>query len=128
MSAITNVSSPVSLPLARISRAVVAALAAPLRRLAQAYRNRSSAAVLAGLDDRMLADIGLTRSDVRDAFAEPLWNDPTCLLHARARERRLNRHHVAFGLNEAWLAAPPLAPTEASSARRPTGGLASRSN
>jgi uncharacterized protein YjiS (DUF1127 family) len=111
MSAITNVSRPVSLPLARIVRTLAAALAMPLRRLAQAYRNRSSAAVLAGLDDRMLADIGLTRSDVRDAFAEPLWNDPTYLLRARALERRLNRHHAAFGLNEAWFAAPPLAPT-----------------
>jgi hypothetical protein len=41
-----------------------------------------------------------------------LWNDPTYLLRARALERRLNRHCVAFGLNEAWLAAPPLAPTD----------------
>ena len=30
-----------------------------------------------GLDDRMLADIGLTRGDVRDAFSEPVWRDPT---------------------------------------------------
>jgi uncharacterized protein YjiS (DUF1127 family) len=112
MSAITNVSMPVSQPLGRIARPLWAALVRGLKRVAQAYRNRNSAAVLAGLDDRMLADIGLTRSDVRDAFAEPLWNDPTYLLRARALERRLNRHRVAFGLNEAWLAAPPLAPTD----------------
>ena len=39
-----------------------------VRRLAQAYRNRNDASVLARLDDRMLADIGITRSDVRDAL------------------------------------------------------------
>ena len=31
-------------------------------------------------NDRMLSDIGLTRGDVADAYAEPLWRDPTALL------------------------------------------------
>ena len=39
----------------------------------------------------MLADIGITRSDLRDAFSEPFWDDPTALLRERAIERRLNR-------------------------------------
>jgi uncharacterized protein YjiS (DUF1127 family) len=56
--------------------------------LLRALRNRAAAAVLARVDDRMLADIGLTRGDVRDAFAEPIWHDPTDLLRARAAERR----------------------------------------
>ena len=47
--------------------------------------------MLAGLDRRMLADIGLTRSDLNDAFSEPFWEDPTALLRERAIERRLNR-------------------------------------
>ena len=47
---------------------------------------------LAELDDRMLADIGLTRSDLRDAYAEPLWHDPTDVLARRAAERRFGRH------------------------------------
>jgi Domain of unknown function (DUF1127) len=51
-------------------------------------RSRADAAVLARGDDRMLADIGLTRCDVRDAFSEPMWRDPTSLLRARANERR----------------------------------------
>jgi len=38
----------------------------------------------------MLADIGITRADVRDAFSEPFWDDPTALLRERALERRLN--------------------------------------
>ena len=42
----------------------------------------------------MLADIGLTRSDVADAFSEPVWQDPTALLAERAIERRLNRPTV----------------------------------
>ena len=58
------------------------------RDLLRTSRNRADAAVLARVDDRMLADIGLTRGDVRDAFAEPIWRDPTDLLRARADERR----------------------------------------
>ena len=57
----------------------------------RAYFNRRDVQVLAGFDDRMLADIGLTRGDVRDAVAEPLWRDPTNILIARAQERRLSR-------------------------------------
>jgi hypothetical protein len=46
---------------------------------------------LAALDDRMLADIGLTRCDLRDAFAELPWRDPSEILVRRAAERRV--HH-----------------------------------
>jgi uncharacterized protein YjiS (DUF1127 family) len=46
---------------------------------------------LVGFDDRMLADIGLTRGDLRDAISEPLWRDPTAILVARSRERRTAR-------------------------------------
>ena len=41
-----------------------------------------------GFDDRMLADIGLTRRDVREAFSEPIWRDPTDLLAERVAGRR----------------------------------------
>jgi hypothetical protein len=41
---------------------------------------------LAGADDRMLKDIGLDRSDLRSASAEPLYRDPTALLASRAGE------------------------------------------
>lgn len=58
------------------------------RRVAQRMKNRRAADRLAALDDRMLADIGLTRSDLRDAYAEPLWHDPTDMLARRAAERR----------------------------------------
>jgi hypothetical protein len=41
-------------------------------------------AVLSGLDERMLRDIGLTRNDVCDAIRQPLWRDPTAVLASRA--------------------------------------------
>jgi uncharacterized protein YjiS (DUF1127 family) len=62
-----------------------------LKAMARARRHRREAAALAGLDGRMLADIGISRSDVRDAFSEPFWDDPTALLRERALERRWSR-------------------------------------
>jgi uncharacterized protein YjiS (DUF1127 family) len=70
-------------------------LACAIRRLAHRIRNRRAAFQLSRLDDRMLADIGLTRSDLRDAYAEPLWHDPTDVLAQRAAERRLSRRPAA---------------------------------
>ena len=62
-----------------------------LKQISRARRNRRDAILLAGLDRRMLADIGITRNDVQDAFSEPFWEDPTALLRQRAIERRWNR-------------------------------------
>lgn len=50
--------------------------------------HRRAMAQLTGLDDRMLRDIGLTRADLRDATAAPLFADPTRVLVLRATERR----------------------------------------
>ncbi len=77
-----------------LARAFVAGLSLIthwLKQLARARRHRREAAMLSGLDRRMLADIGITRSDVRDAFSEPFWEDPTALLRERAIERRWSR-------------------------------------
>jgi uncharacterized protein YjiS (DUF1127 family) len=62
-----------------------------LKIVARARRHRREAHQLAKLDRRMLADIGITRADVSDAFSEPFWEDPTALLRERAIERRMNR-------------------------------------
>ena len=75
--------------LVRALLALVALVTHWLKRLARAQRHRREAHVLAGLDRHMLADIGVTRSDLRDAFSEPFWDDPTALLRERAIERRL---------------------------------------
>jgi uncharacterized protein YjiS (DUF1127 family) len=109
MTATTNLLDPAA---ASPWWASIAAAARRIRQLVRAYRNRSTATALAGFDDRMLADIGLTRSDVRDAFAEPLWQDPTELLRARALERRRARHSFLPGLCDSAVTAPPLVPMD----------------
>ena len=81
-------------PAATLLRAFLALLALVtrwLKELARARRHRREAAALAGLDRRMLADIGINRADLRDAFSEPFWEDPTALLRERAGERRRSR-------------------------------------
>jgi len=62
-----------------------------LKRLVARIKNRHDAMRLAALDDRMLRDIGLNRSDLRDAFAELPWRDPSEVLARRAAERRPRR-------------------------------------
>lgn len=90
--------------------AVAGFVALRLKRVILGFKHRRDAAMLAGLDERMLADIGLTRGDVRDAISEPLWRDPTAILVSRAEERRTHRRRVAFGLS-GRVTAPSLAPT-----------------
>jgi uncharacterized protein YjiS (DUF1127 family) len=75
----------------RVFAALLAFVTYWLKQMARIRKHRREAAALAGLDRRMLADIGLTRSDVADAFSEPFWDDPTALLHERVQERRLYR-------------------------------------
>ena len=77
--------------LTRVLGAAVNVVFISVKSVARAVRHRRDAQMLAGLDHRMLADIGLTQSDVQDAVSEPLWADPTALLKERAVERRMNR-------------------------------------
>jgi uncharacterized protein DUF1127 len=90
--------------------AVAGFVALRVKSLILGFKHRRDAAMLAGLDERMLADIGLTRGDVRDAISEPLWRDPTAILVSRAEERRVYRRRVAFGL-PGRVTAPSLAPS-----------------
>ena len=91
--------------------AVYGYVVARSRDLLQLAKNRRDAVALSGLDDRMLADIGLTRGDVRDAFSEPVWRDPTAILVSRAHERRINRRRVVLGLSDRAFDAPSIVPT-----------------
>jgi len=106
MSALTTSAVPAVLTQA------VAAVGATVRRMSQrfveAWRWRSHAAVLASLDDYMLRDIGLTRCDLDDALAEPLWRDPTAVLVRRQSERRAYRWTIAAPV--ARHAAPSIVP------------------
>src|SRR5689334_10860757 len=71
-----------------------------VRAVLQTLKNRRDATILAGMDEHMLSDIGLTRGDVRDAFSEPVWRDPTAILVSRVHERRINRRRVKMRLVE----------------------------
>jgi uncharacterized protein YjiS (DUF1127 family) len=81
---------------ARSLRAFSQLLANGTVQLARAMRHRREAQILARLDAKMLADIGLTQADVRDAFSEPLWRDPTGVLATRISERRSARRRTIF--------------------------------
>lgn len=48
--------------------------------LAKAFKDRREVVNLAEFDERMLKDIGLTRSDVESALAEPLHHHPSWVL------------------------------------------------
>jgi uncharacterized protein YjiS (DUF1127 family) len=78
-------------PFGRMIFAAAGLVMARLRQLAVAFRHRHDATVLLRFDDRMLADIGLTRRDVREAFSEPVWRDPTDLLAERVAGGRPSR-------------------------------------
>lgn len=85
-------------------------VASRLVNFVRAYKNRRDIQLLAGFDDYMLRDIGLTRGDLRDAAAEPLWRDPTSILVTRVRERRGRHQPQPSGLSPQLHDAPPLAP------------------
>lgn len=69
-------------------RALVRAAVNGVANICRAVRHRQDLAILAGADERTLADIGLNRTDVRDALSQPVWRDPSELLILRAGERR----------------------------------------
>ena len=88
------------------------------RGVLEVLKNRRDAASLAGLDDRMLADIGLTRGDLRDAYSEPVWRDPTAILVSRVQERRVNRRRFSLSLSAKLFEAPSIVPASSAPARK----------
>jgi uncharacterized protein YjiS (DUF1127 family) len=110
MTAITETSKTVPTPVAQVLIAFAGIVVRGVRKVAQAAKHRHDAATLAGLDDHMLADIGLTRGDLRDAYAQPLWRDPTVTLASRVGERRANRARVRFGAARRETPAPSIVP------------------
>ena len=92
MPAITALTVSALVPFGRALAAEFGRIGRSLRTFGRILKHRRDAGRLAGLDDRMLADIGITRSDLRDAYSAPLWQDPTDTLAKRASEhRRLGR-------------------------------------
>src|SRR5664279_4091032 len=106
MPAITALTVSAATPVARAMAILAGRARRGLKQLAEKVKNRHDAMRLAELDDRMLSDIGLNRSDLRDAYALPLWRDPSDVLARRAAERRGTRQR----------AQPPCAPVTTVSA------------
>src|SRR5437868_4494933 len=97
MPAITALTVSAATPVARALAILAGRARRGLKQLAEKVKNRHDAMRLAELDDRMLADIGLHRSDLRDAFAELPWRDPSDVLVRRAAERRAGRRLTDVG-------------------------------
>ena len=84
--ALTTMTAPGMAALGQFARSLV--------ELAKALRHRREIKNLAEFDDRMLADIGLTRSDVTSALDEPLTRNPSWVLVRRA-ERHSRSERLA---------------------------------
>src|SRR5947207_2882789 len=84
-----------------------AALAQGVWQAAVAVKRRRDLSQLADRDDHLLADVGLTRDDLRAAASAPFWSDPTDIL-----ERRVNRRRALSGFS-----VPPRFSQDASSKR-----------
>jgi len=106
--AITALAYSAAAPIGRALWALAGRAKRGLKELAERVRNRRDSLQLAALDDRMLADIGLTRSDLRDAYAEPPWRDPSDVLARRAAERRMSRQRPALDCATAVRSSSPL--------------------
>jgi uncharacterized protein YjiS (DUF1127 family) len=94
MPAITSLTISAATPWARALASLAGRAGRGLKRIAERIKNRRDAMRLVDLDDRMLADIGITRSDLRDAYSGAPWRDPSELLARPATERRVRRRRV----------------------------------
>ncbi len=106
MSALTIPATPALL--AQAVAALGATVGRAWRQWVEAWRRRRDFAMLASFDDYMLKDIGLSRGDLNDALAEPLWRDPTAVLVRRQTERRAYRWRVMAPIEHD--AAPSIVP------------------
>ena len=81
--------------LVRVFASVLAFVTRWLKELLEARRHRREANVLAGLDRRMLADIGITACRRARRLFRALLGRSDCALRERALERRLNHLRCA---------------------------------
>lgn len=77
-----------------VARAVSAKVAFRLKALAVSMTRRKQIEAMSRLDDRMLADIGVTRADLEEAARWSLWGDPGDRLAEISEERRAARSRL----------------------------------
>jgi uncharacterized protein YjiS (DUF1127 family) len=85
-----------AMPKPRTKKMRRAGVARWVKRMLVVWQHWRDVELLASFDDHMLADIGLTRGDLNDAFAEPRWRDPTTLLDLRRGERLARRREAVL--------------------------------
>ena len=78
----------------RFGSAVLGQVARSVAEAIKALRHRREVKHLAEFDDRMLKDIGLMRSDVDSALAEPFFHNPSWVL-VRCAERHTRAERMA---------------------------------
>ena len=88
-------------------------LARRLRKLPTALAHRDQLRRLAGSDDDLLADIGVTRGDIDTALSTPLWCDPTAELAHRLNklktgEQRQPIRETSAGIRRPAVSSPEL--------------------
>ncbi len=81
-----------------------------LRRLTRLRQSRRDVAFLQTLEERMLRDIGLTRSDVQHAASVWFWRDPGPILASRAGPRGDVRRPIRARREAAGMDAPSIVP------------------
>src|SRR4051794_24190007 len=89
--------------------AALGLLARALTNLVIALKHRREVRHLAELDDRMLADIGLTRSDVTSALDESLIRNPSWVL-IRSAERHSQAERPDYSAKPARPVVPMVTP------------------
>jgi len=82
--------------LSRTTDAIAGLLWSYAKQLYKAIKHRRHIAVLLHQEDHLLADIGVTRSDLHQAIRQPLWRDPTDALRRRAVAARSVNLKSAF--------------------------------
>jgi len=93
------------------SMAALGQIARSLVDVTKALRHRREVRHLAEFDDRMLKDIGLTRSDVASALSEPLIRNPSWVL-VRSAERHSRAERVDHSARQIRPVVPMVTPAK----------------